>query len=368
MNGISPTVGAYVLVLADAASAGRRALVECEGDAASTWDVRFDDDGTEAEAVPETRLSLDPNQVPSAPAGAPPVADAALLAALSAGTDPRFARPPSWRLPNTLTNPDEAWARMKVQRGRRVTPLRPVDPRTPQPPGTLRVVCISDTHGHHDGSVEIPAGDVLVHAGDFTGTGERAQVKAFAKLIAAQPHKRKVVIAGNHDLTFEPDTYPRTRRTIGYHTTDQDCAECIRTVKDVCTYLEDSEVTIAGVKFYGSPWSPTFFDWAFNADRGKAIDVIWQRIPDDVDVLITHGPPVGHGDLCSGGNRAGCVDLLRHVETRIQPKLHVFGHIHEACGVTTNGQTCFVNASTCTLQYRPTNPAFVFDIPLPSDE
>ena len=113
MNGISPTVGAYVLVLADAASAGRRALVECEGDAASTWDVRFDDDGTEAEAVPETRLSLDPNQVPSAPAGAPPVADAALLAALSAGTDPRFARPPSWRLPNTLTNPDEAWARMK---------------------------------------------------------------------------------------------------------------------------------------------------------------------------------------------------------------------------------------------------------------
>ena len=61
----------------------------------------------------------------------------------------------------------------------------------------------------------------------------------------------------------------------------------------------------------------------------RARQVIWQRIPDDVDVLITHGPPVGHGDLCSGGNRAGCVDLLRHVETRIQPKLHVFGHIHE---------------------------------------
>lgn len=52
-------------------------------------------------------------------------------------------------------------------------------------------------------------------------------------------------------------------------------------------------------------------------------------IPSDTDILVTHTPPVGHGDLCCSGVRAGCVELLSTVQNRVKPKYHVFGHIHE---------------------------------------
>ena len=91
---------------------------------------------------------------------------------------------------------------------------------------------------------------------------------------------------------------------------------------------------------------------------------IWQRVPEDIDVLITHGPPVGHGDQCETGQRAGCVDLLLDVQRRIKPSFHVFGHVHEGYGVTTDSKTIFMNASTDTYDYRPTNRPFVFDIPV----
>jgi Icc-related predicted phosphoesterase len=87
-------------------------------------------------------------------------------------------------------------------------------------------------------------------------------------------------------------------------------------------------------------------------------------IPAGVDILLTHGPPIGHGDVCKSGNRAGCVDLLKEIQLRIKPKFHVFGHIHEGYGITTDGQTTFINASTCSYNYRPTQPAIVFDLPI----
>ena len=99
------SVGAYVLF-----DGTRRALVESEGDEPRTWDISFDDDDTEAEAVPETRLVLDSTQHTT---DVPPTADAALLTALSAGTDPRFARPPAWTLPSKVSDPDTAWDRIR---------------------------------------------------------------------------------------------------------------------------------------------------------------------------------------------------------------------------------------------------------------
>ena len=82
-------------------------------------------------------------------------------------------------------------------------------------------------------------------------------------------------------------------------------------------------------------------------------------------ILVTHGPPLGHGDMClPGRNRAGCVDLLEVVTKRVKPLVHVFGHIHEGYGVTTDGCTKFCNASTCTLQYHADNPPIVLDVPV----
>ena len=93
-------------------------------------------------------------------------------------------------------------------------------------------------------------------------------------------------------------------------------------------YLCDESLTLDGVKFYGSPWQPRFFDWAFNKDRGAPLKAIWDKIPLDTDVLITHGPPHGILDLTFDKIKAGCEELLLAVQ-RIKPKVHVFGHIHE---------------------------------------
>jgi len=133
-----------------------------------------------------------------------------------------------------------------------------------------------------------------------------------------------------------------------------------------CTYLEDTSTTIYGLKFYGSPWQPEFCGWGFNLKRGRTILDKWDLIPDDTDVLVTHGPPVGYGDLTTTGQRAGCVDLLHTVQKRVRPKYHIYGHIHEGYGVRSDGKTVFVNASTCDLAYSPKNKPIVFDIALPA--
>jgi len=243
-----------------------------------------------------------------------------------------------------------------------VLPYVPTDPASPKPEGCVRVVCISDTHGYYP---RVPDGDIIVHAGDLTNVGELEQIDGFCKWFASLPHPHKVFIAGNHDLSLHIEHYERNWSNFTSVKADSAAARaCLKTPG--ITYLEDEAVEIMGLKFYGSPWQPEFCDWAYNLERGEPCAAKWRAIPGDTDVLVTHGPPLGHGDRCRPGNRAGCVDLLSEIERRIKPRLHVFGHIHEGYGVTTNGQTIFVNASTCTLKYLPTNPPLVVDLPSPA--
>ena len=153
-----------------------------------------------------------------------------------------------------------------------------------------------------------------------------------------------------------------------------------------CTYLEDESLEVLGIKFYASPWQPRFSNSAFNLSRGLELRTVWDKIPSDTDVLITHSPPLGVLDLCrkhteDGGTipagRSGCEDLIHEVVERIRPSLHVFGHVHEGgwweggavinshlsgYGVVTNGQTVFINASTCNKKYQPENPPLVFTL------
>lgn len=141
----------------------------------------------------------------------------------------------------------------------------------------------------------------------------------------------------------------------------------IREALTNCTYIEDELLEIWGLKIYGSPWQPEFCKWAFNVPRGQPCLDKWSRIPNNIDILITHTPPVGHGDLCCSGVRAGCVELLQTIQKRVKPKYHVFGHIHEGYGITSDGRIIFVNASTCDINYLPQNPPIVFDVSLPQD-
>jgi Icc-related predicted phosphoesterase len=205
-----------------------------------------------------------------------------------------------------------------------------------------RLVLLSDTHGLHD-RVAVPDGDVLVHAGDFTRRGRPEEVEGFARFLARLPHTHKVVVAGNHDFLFQREP-ERARELLG----------------DV-TYLEDSGAEVAGLAFWGSPWQPWFHDWAFNLRRGPELAAVWARIPAGTDVLVTHGPPRGTLDrVARGGERVGCAELAAALR-RVRPRLHVFGHIHEAYGHAREGDTLLVNACTCDLGYAPVQPAVVVD-------
>lgn len=267
-------------------------------------------------------------------------------------------------------NPSKAWERIRVHQ--RYYRCDPFPPSTPISEDKIRFVCISDTHGKIEGSkLHMPPGDVLLHAGDFTQKGHMNEIQKFNSYLGALPYKVKVVIAGNHDLTFDDNITEASLRTFGVQksTVESYLSERgLKSVKQMLTsaiYLEDSLVTVCGIKIYGAPWQPVFCDWGFNLNRGEDILKKWQTIPADLDILMTHGPPVGHGDLTGGNNNVGCVELLNIVQKRVKPKFHVFGHIHEGYGVTSDGYTTFINASTCTRRYLPTNAPIVFDFIIP---
>ena len=208
----------------------------------------------------------------------------------------------------------------------------------------MRIVCISDTHEQHR-SIELPPGDMLIHAGDLTYKGEAHAVKDFLDWFSAQPHKHKIFIAGNHDFLFENlSPFPGKYGDL--------------------TYLEQQSTEIEGLLIFGSPITPRFGNWAFMEERGDDIKYFWDEIPRGTDILITHGPPAGILDVTAprwGSLNAGCFDLKKAVD-RVKPKLHVFGHIHSAYGKLEQDGTIFVNASTCNEEYDPLNPPIVIDL------
>jgi Icc-related predicted phosphoesterase len=206
----------------------------------------------------------------------------------------------------------------------------------------VRIVCVSDTHGYHD-AIGVPDGDVLVHAGDLTKRGTVDEIRAVSIWLAGLPHKHKLVVAGNHDFLFERDPAAARALFVGV------------------TYLEDEAVELDGVRFYGSPFTPEFFNWAFMLPRGESLRAKWSAIPKGVDVLITHGPPHKVLDHTLHGDDAGCEELAKRV-AEVKPRLHVFGHIHEGYGTLDVGPTHYLNASICTFDYRPKNVPLVFDL------
>ena len=210
----------------------------------------------------------------------------------------------------------------------------------------MKIVCISDTHLQHDFS--IPDGDLLIHAGDGTGLGSLPEIRRWFEWLVALPHRHKLVIAGNHDKSFENGPFEARRLITTY-------------LERGITYLQDSGCAIGGLKFWGSPWQPWFYDWAFNLERGEPLRKKWALIPDVTDVLITHGPPAGLLDRCPDGRRVGCDELRSRID-RLKLRLHVFGHIHCENGTTNVNGTTFVNASICDESYRPTGTAFVVDL------
>lgn len=217
----------------------------------------------------------------------------------------------------------------------------------------MEVVCISDTHLRPPLS-GVPDGDVLVHAGDVTMRGNEKEVEEALAWLESLPHPHKILIAGNHDFLFE-----RAPSRAGK----------ILTRHPGLNYLQDSGITIGGLRFWGTPWQPWFFDWAFNLGRGAEIREKWDLIPDDTDVLIVHGPPLGQLDRNSKGDPCGCSDLGDAIR-RVGPRLVVCGHIHEGYGeaemtATRDTAVHMVNASICDADYEPVNAPVIVTLDSP---
>ncbi|KAG5980952.1 hypothetical protein E4U55_003462 [Claviceps digitariae] len=184
----------------------------------------------------------------------------------------------------------------------------------------LSVVCVSDTHNSRP---VLPDGDILIHAGDLTQSGSQSELDAALSWIRSLPHQHKVVVAGNHDLLLDPACDgPAGRSPARRHELDW----------SGIVYLHNEARTLScsnvrTVSVYGSPLSPKHGNWAFQYPRATDVDVWADTVPEQVDVLVTHGPPRGHGDLL----KYGCEHLLRAL-WRVRPRLHVCGHIHEGYG------------------------------------
>lgn len=205
----------------------------------------------------------------------------------------------------------------------------------------MKIVAIADTHGFHN-NVEVPDGDVMIFAGDMCMKGDLQEVTRFSMWLDSLPHKHKIVVAGNHDWPFVH--IPRISR--GHIN---------------ATYLQDESCEIDGVNFYGSPYTPEFCGWAFMLPRGNDMMNKWSHIPDNTDVLITHGPPINVLDETLRHENAGCFDLGMAIE-RVRPNLHLFGHIHKSYGIKEINGITHINCSACDESYDPTQDPVVFEM------
>jgi Icc-related predicted phosphoesterase len=202
----------------------------------------------------------------------------------------------------------------------------------------MKLVIFSDTHNQH-AKVRLPQGDVLVFAGDMSEMGSLYECEAFINYFNSQPHKHKVMVAGNHDFAFEESHRLMLKDMVnGY-------------------YLDNEMITVNGLTLFGSPYSPKYGGWAFMQERGsEELIRTWSKIPDKCDIVMTHTPMYGYHDLTNEGVFAGCVDLRNRME-KVDFKMHICGHIHEGYGSTQfNDNKLLINAAICNRHNKAVNP------------
>lgn len=243
----------------------------------------------------------------------------------------------------------------------------------------MKITHISDTHNKHNQlNGKLPGGDLLIHSGDISSLGRESEVVRFIKWFnGIDNYTNKVFIAGNHDMTFDSEILLRNKLDYFDGKREWDGIAAIgkpqwlevllkSDLDSNVFYLENSDITIDGIKIWGSPVTPTYgYGWGFNVDRGDDIKKIWDLIPNDTDVVITHGPIYGYCDISNRGHlNVGCNELFDRLAV-IKPHLHFSGHIHESYGYKEiqfgDWSGYALNGCTCNLMYDPNNPPITFD-------
>ena len=207
----------------------------------------------------------------------------------------------------------------------------------------MKVVVISDTHGDHR-KLGVLEGDVLVHCGDFEDLfgPDDQMLDDVDAWFGEQRFELILCTGGNHDLALE-------QRLMAGQAPFQNAL-----------FLLDETVTFHGLKFHGAPWVPQLSGHAFFADR-PALTAAWSRIPDDVDVLITHTPPRGALDVSSRGLVLGCEALAARLEM-LSPRLHCFGHVHAGRGQEHRHGTTYVNATSVNSHFEIAHPPVFIEL------
>lgn len=191
---------------------------------------------------------------------------------------------------------------------------------------TMKILHLSDTHGCHRLLKDMPEADVIVHSGDFTMNGTESEAIDFLNWYCDLTYANKIVISGNHD----------------------DClyGANIEGLDVNIHFLCNSGIRIDGLNFYGVP----MFMGDCITER-QAVNI--EKIPDHTDVLITHSPPFGVLDFDDNINYGD--ELLLKKIMEIQPRLHLFGHIHAQHGVVTKNGIRFSNGAIMSSTYDNLN-------------
>ena len=216
----------------------------------------------------------------------------------------------------------------------------------------MKFVVISDTHRKHK-QLELPAGDILLHAGDFTSKGYSGEIEDFAKWLSKQPFEYKVIIPGNHDIMFENDW----ERACSFFDSD-------------VHILDQTLCEIDGIRIWGEPRTPEFHPeyWVYNVPRSKMYEQCWSKVPENIDILLTHGPPHGCGDVCEDMHidgrfiHVGCTKQRKFLSERDDIKAVFCGHVHEGYGRYRYANIDVYNASVCNLRYQVVNPPVVYEL------
>ena len=210
----------------------------------------------------------------------------------------------------------------------------------------MEIYAISDTHSMHE-KIQLPdnfKGDIIIHAGDACGWGDMNEIKKFFEWFRNLDFKYKIYTPGNHDKICE--TYTDLIKKIA---------------KDMgIIFLCQELVEVESLKIFGYPYTPRFGYWSFMKPRGSSeAQRLVQQIPEDIDILVSHGPPRWILDFC--GTYVGCDILRDEIFNRIKPKACVFGHIHESFGKEEIEGIKFYNVSICDGGYKPTRkPTRIF--------
>lgn len=223
---------------------------------------------------------------------------------------------------------------------------------------------MSDSHTYHN-SIEkdwMREADTICHSGDICLLGAHKEALDFLEWFSSLPYENKIFTLGNHDICFDEKhhRFEKFRKGHKFH-----YKEYINDIRDKIPeniiLLENSGVTVDGINFWGYPQSPEFFNWAFNVKRGEQMSFYTDKIPDDTDVLLTHGPPFNILDKTINGEIVGCKELLDRVNV-VKPIICSFGHIHESYGVLEKDETLFLNSSLLNLKYWVVNKPHLVEI------